>query len=105
MELNEYKFFQKYIARISNEFDSSKDLESAKKELRPRILAKISSRELRDSKWFGLRALDVKDILMVKKYKIRKVGCESIRHLSLRYFLMPSPKTHLSGQITPTDTR
>ena len=45
-------------ARMSGEFDSRKDLQSTKFEQRPQIFAKLTFRELCDSKLFGLYAFD-----------------------------------------------
>ena len=43
---------------MSGEFDSRKDSQSAKFEQRPQIFAKLSFRELCDSKLSGLHAFD-----------------------------------------------
>ena len=56
------RFFS-HRARMSGEFDSRKDSESTKFERRPRIFAKLSFRELPESKLADLNAFDNKDII------------------------------------------
>ena len=50
--------FVSHRARISGEFDSREDTQSTKFERRPRILVKLSFRELCDSKLSGLHVFD-----------------------------------------------
>ena len=50
--------FVSNTVRMSGEFDSRKDLQSAKFEQRPQIFIKLSFRELWDSKLSGLHAFD-----------------------------------------------
>ena len=68
---------------MSGEFDSRKDSQSTKFERRPQIFVKLSFRELRNSKLSGLHAFDNMDIKF-KYVKNRKVGCEFMRHQSLK---------------------
>ena len=70
---------------MSREFDSRKYLESTKFEQRPRIFVKLIFRELCDSKLFALNAFD--NMAIIHKFKLvedRKVGCEFMRHQSLK---------------------
>ena len=50
--------FVSNTVRMSGEFDSRKDLQSAKFEQRPQIFIKLSFRELWDLKLSGLHAFD-----------------------------------------------
>ena len=50
--------FVSNTVRMSGEFDSRKDLQSAKFERRTRIFVKLSFREFYDSKLSGLHAFD-----------------------------------------------
>ena len=59
------------------EYDSRKDFQSKKLERRPQIFVKLSFREFYNSKLSSLHAIDN----MVKN---RKVGCEFMRHQSLK---------------------
>ena len=68
------------------EFDSRKDLQSAKFEQRPQILVKPSFRELCNSKLSGLHAFG-HNSLSVNWKKKRKVGCEFMRHQSSVIFV------------------
>ena len=66
---------------MSGDFDSRKNSNSTKFEHRPRILVKLTFRELCDSNLFGLCPFDNMTISMsYKEVKIREVGCEFIRH-------------------------
>ena len=70
------------------EFDSSKDSQSRKFEQRPQIFVKLSARELCNSKLSGLHAFDNMAIVQNGNWlKNRKVGCELMRHQSLKLFL------------------
>ena len=55
--IESFRFFS-HRARISGEFDSREDGQSAKLEGRPRIFVKLSFSELGDSKLSGLHAFD-----------------------------------------------
>ena len=53
-EPNESSKFASHRARISEEFDSRKDMHSTKLERRPQIFVKLSFKELSGSKLSGL---------------------------------------------------
>ena len=71
---------------MSGEFDSRKDSQSTKFVRRPQIFVKLSFRELCNSKLSGLHAFDNMAIIIRFKFgkKNRKVGCEFMRHQSLK---------------------
>ena len=66
------------------EFDSRKDLQSTKFKRRPQIFVKLSLKELCDSKLAGLLAFDNMVIIKCKFVKNINVGCEFMRHQSLK---------------------
>ena len=57
-ELIESSRFVSHRARMSGEFDSRKDSQSTKFELRPQIFVKLIFRKLHDSKLSGLHPFD-----------------------------------------------
>ena len=85
-ELIESSTFVSHGARMSGEFDSKKDSQSIKFKQRPQIFAKLSFKELCDSKLSDLHpSNDMATIYWVKiRLKNRKVGCEFMRHQSLK---------------------
>ena len=58
LESIESSRFVSHGVRTSGEFDSRKDSQSTKFKRRPRILIKLSFRELSDSKLSGLHVFD-----------------------------------------------
>ena len=69
---------------MSGEFDSRKDSQSMKLDQRPQIFTKLSFRESCDSKLSGSLTSDKMADWVKNELKIRKVGCEFIRHQSLK---------------------
>ena len=67
---------------MPGEFDSWKDLHATKFELRPRILVKLSFRELCDSKIFGLHFFNMVIIHRVKIGQKQK-GRPSVHETSI----------------------
>ena len=65
---------------MSGKFDSRKDSQSTKFERRPQIFMNLSFRELCDLHAFDNLAI----IIKFKLVKNRKVGCEFMRHRSLK---------------------
>ena len=71
---------------MSGKFDSMSgkfDSHLTKRELRPQILVKLSYRELCNSKLSGLRPF-YNMTIKLKKVKNRKLGCEFIRHQTMK---------------------
>ena len=89
------------------EFDSRKDSHPTKLERRPRILAKLSFKELSDLKLnqVYLLLLIWSFQLVKKELKIGELDCEFMRHWSLKKILWPLLRTHLLSQMTPKDPR
>ena len=69
-ESNESSNFISHRARMLGEFDLGKDSRSTKFEEKPQIFAKLSFRELCDSKLFGLHPFDN----MVIIYRVEKMS-------------------------------
>ena len=73
---------------MSGEFDSRKDSHSTKFEQRPRILVKVSFRELCDSKLSGLHAFDnmAMNICLFFLPLGKKVNLESVSSMTKPHF-------------------
>ena len=66
--------FVSHRATLSGEFDSRKDSQSTKFELRPQIFIKLSLKELCDSKLSGLYPFDNMAIIHQVKIGLVKIG-------------------------------
>ena len=81
--------FVSYRAGMPGEFDLKKDSHSPKLERRPRKFVKQNFREFCSSELSGLHPFDNVAIINLVKNRIknRKVGCEFLRHQSLKEHL------------------
>ena len=67
---------------MSKKFDSRKVSHSAKFKQRPQTFVKLSFREVHDSELSGFHPFD--NMAIIHCNKNRKVGCEFMRHQSLK---------------------
>ena len=80
IESTEYFKYATHKARISRNFDLSKDAYPMKLEQGLQILVKLNFRELFDSKLSGLCSFDMVFSLSQKRGINTKTGCQFMRH-------------------------